>query len=259
MHAMRVTFLGTGTSQGVPQIACNCAVCISNDSRDKRTRSSIYVETPELSWVVDTGADFRAQCLREGIRRVDAALYTHAHSDHVLGFDDLRPFCQGGRELPLYGSAATLEQMARVFAFAFEPGLRIPGYVNPLPNVVEGEFMLGQIRVLPLDLPHGRVTSTGYLFLKGGEPLLAYLTDCNAVPPQVERAVAGVRHLVLDALRKRPHPTHLSVGEALEVIGRIGAGTAWLTHLCHEHSHQELEAELPADVRIAYDGLTLEI
>jgi phosphoribosyl 1,2-cyclic phosphate phosphodiesterase len=189
---------------------------------------------------------------------VDAALYTHAHSDHVLGFDDLRPFCQRGRALPLYGSAVTLEQMARIFAFAFEPGLRLPGYVHPLPNVVEGEFMLGEVRVLPLSLPHGRVTSTGYLFTRDGEPLLAYLTDCNAVPLEVQRAVAGVRHLVLDALRKRPHPTHLSVGEALEVIERVGAGASWLTHLCHDHSHEDLEGELPAGVRVAYDGLRLE-
>jgi phosphoribosyl 1,2-cyclic phosphate phosphodiesterase len=186
-------------------------------------------------------------------------LYTHAHSDHVLGFDDLRPFCRSSRPIPLYGSAATLGQLARIFAFAFDPELRAPTYVNPLPNIVEGEFSLGQLRVVPLNLPHGRVTSTGYLFLRAGEPLLAYLTDCNAVPGEVERAVTGVKHLVIDALRKRPHPTHLSVGEALEVIERVGAESSWLTHLCHEHAHEELEAELPLGVRIAYDGLKLEI
>jgi phosphoribosyl 1,2-cyclic phosphate phosphodiesterase len=259
MQALRVTFLGTGTSQGVPLIGCECAVCLSPDMRDKRTRCSLYVQSPELSWVVDTGADFRSQCLREGIRRVDAALYTHAHTDHVLGFDDLRPFCQPDRPLPLYGSAGTLGQLAQMFAFAFDPGLRVPGYVNPSPNVVEGEFALGEIRVLPLELPHGRIRSTGYLFSRGGEPLLAYLTDCKTVPVEVERAVAGVRHLVLDALRKRPHPTHLSIGEALEVVERVGAGSSWLTHLCHEHAHGELEAELPAGVRVAYDGLKLEM
>lgn len=259
MQVLRVTFLGTGTSQGVPLIGCECAVCLSPDMRDKRTRCSLYVQSPELSWVVDTGADFRSQCLREGIRRVDAALYTHAHTDHVLGFDDLRPFCQPDRPLPLYGSAATLSQLAQMFAFAFDPGLRVPGYVNPCPNVVEGEFALGEIRVLPLELPHGRIRSTGYLFSRGGKPLLAYLTDCKTVPVEVERAVAGVRHLVLDALRKRPHPTHLSISEALEVVERVGAGSSWLTHLCHEHAHGELEAELPAGVRVAYDGLKLEM
>jgi phosphoribosyl 1,2-cyclic phosphate phosphodiesterase len=259
MDALRVTFLGTGTSQGVPRIGCKCAVCVSNDPRDGRTRCSIYLESPGLSWVVDTGADFRTQCLREGVLKVDAVLYTHAHTDHVLGFDDLRPFCQVDRPLPLFGSAATLGQLAQMFAFAFDPAFRVPGYVHPQPNVVNGEFFLGEFSVLPLPLPHGRTTSTGYLFRRDGVPLLAYLTDCKTVPAEVEGAVVGVRHLVLDALRKRPHPTHMSVSDALEVAARVGAGTSWLTHLCHDHLHAELEAELPRGVRVAYDGLRLEI
>ncbi len=209
--------------------------------------------------MVDTGADFRTQCLREGVRKVDAALYTHAHTDHVLGFDDLRPFCRLDRPMPLYGSELTLGQLARMFSFAFNPADRIPGYVHPLPKVVEGEFELGGFRVLPLTLPHGRTVSTGYLFSRGKDRLLAYLTDCKTVPPEVVEAVYGVRHLVLDALRKRPHPTHLSIEEALEVVARAGAGTSWLTHLCHDHLHAELEAELPPGVRVAYDGLKFGI
>lgn len=256
---MRVTFLGTGTSQGVPRIGCGCAVCVSPDPRDRRTRCSIYLESRELSWVVDTGADFRTQCLREGVLKVDAALYTHAHTDHVLGFDDLRPFCHVDRPLPLFGSAATLGQLAQMFAFAFDPAIRVPGYVHPQPNVVEGEFALGEVSVLPLPLPHGRTISTGYLFRRGAVPLLAYLTDCKTVPPEVVEAVVGVRHLVIDALRKKPHPTHLSIGEALEVVERVGAGSSWLTHLCHDHRHEELEAELPPGVRVAYDGLRFEM
>ena len=259
MDALRVTFLGTGTSQGVPRIGCRCPVCVSPDFRDTRTRCSLFVESPGLNLVVDTGADFRTQCLRERVLKVDAVLYTHAHTDHVLGFDDLRPFCQMDRPLPLYGSAATLGQLAQMFAFAFDPAVRVPGYVYPQPNVVAGEFALGEISVLPLPLPHGRTTSTGYLFRRGEVPLLAYLTDCKTVPAEVEAAVTGVRHLVIDALRKRPHPTHLSVSEALEVVGRIGAGNSWLTHLCHDHLHGDLEAELPAGVRVAYDGLRLDI
>lgn len=259
MSKLRVTFLGTGTSQGVPRIGCECAVCTSKDPRDVRTRCSLYVETSDASWIVDTGADFRTQCLRAGVKRVDAAVFTHAHADHIMGFDDLRPFCEVGGVLPVYGSLETLSSLAQTFKYAFDPGKRTPGYLHPDPRVVDGAFSLGEVQLTPLKLPHGRTISFGYLMRVGGEPLFAYLTDCKTVPEEVEREVAGVRHLVIDALRERPHPTHLSTGEALEVIARIRPGSAWLTHLCHEHLHAELEARLPAGVRIAYDGLVLEM
>jgi phosphoribosyl 1,2-cyclic phosphate phosphodiesterase len=208
---------------------------------------------------VDTGADFRTQCLREKIKRVDAAIFTHAHADHVMGFDDLRPFCKFGGMLPVYGSAETLDQLAETFKYAFNPGVRTPGYLHPDPIVVDGVFTLGEVELTPLRLPHGRTVSFGYLMKVGGAPLFAYLTDCKSVPEDVQQEVAGVRHLVIDALRERPHPTHLSVGEALEVVARVKPGSAWLTHLCHEHLHGELEARLPEGVRIAYDGLVLEM
>jgi len=259
MSKMRVTFLGTGTSQGVPRIGCSCSVCASPDPRDSRTRCSLYIQTPEFSWVVDTGADFRTQCLRAGVKRVDAALFTHAHADHVMGFDDLRPFCAHGKQLPIYGSADTLDQLASTFEYAFKPAVRFPGYIHPKPVVVTGCFELGAVQITPLKLPHGRTESLGYLMRVEGEPLFAYLTDCKTVPEEVEAEVAGVRHLVIDALRERPHPTHLSTGEALEVIARVAPGSAWLTHLCHDHAHAELEARLPLGVRVAYDGLVLDL
>ncbi len=259
MPKLRVTFLGTGTSQGVPRIGCDCEVCASTDPRDTRTRCSIYMETPEASLVVDTGADFRAQCLREKIRRVDAVLYTHAHTDHIMGFDDLRPFCRQGETIPVYGSEATLTQLADVFAFAFRPPVRVPGYVHPEANIVTGEFAFGGVEIIPLPLPHGRTISTGYLLRVKGELLFAYLTDCKTVPAEVEQAVRGVRHLVIDALRERSHATHLSFSEAVEVIERVQPEQAWLTHLCHEHSHSEIEERLPSKVRVAFDGLVLEM
>ena len=259
MSILRLTFLGTGTSQGVPLIGCACEVCVSGDPRDKRTRSSVFLEAGATQWVIDTGTDFRAQCLRHGVSRLDAVLYTHAHTDHILGFDDLRPFCAGGRSMPLYGSAETLEQLSRVFAFAFEPELRFPTYVNPDPRVVSGSFDLAGLQVTPLPLPHGRTTCFGYLFESAGRPLLAYLTDCKRVPEEVEERIRGVRHLVVDALRKREHPTHMSIAEALEVVERVRPGRTWFTHLCHDHLHADLEEELPVGVRVAFDGLVLEI
>jgi len=212
-----------------------------------------------MSWVVDTGADFRTQCLREGVKRVDAAVFTHAHADHVMGFDDLRPFCRLGASLPVYGSADTLTQLAKVFSFAFEPDLRVPGYLHPEPRVVEGSFMLGAVELTPLSLPHGRTISQGYLMKVEGKSLFAYLTDCKTVPEEVQAAVQGVDCLVLDALRERSHPTHQSVSEAVAVSARIKPKQTWLTHLCHEHLHRDLDAGLPEGVKVAYDGMEVEI
>jgi phosphoribosyl 1,2-cyclic phosphate phosphodiesterase len=254
---LTITFLGTGTSQGVPVIGCDCAVCHSTDPRDKRLRSSIYVETPEAAFVVDTGTDFRAQCLRENVRRLEAAVFTHSHTDHIMGFDDLRPFCPGGRPIPIYGSYETLRDLERVYLFAFNGENRFPGYVHPVPHTVDGPFFLGETELTPLPVPHGRATVFGYLFTRRGERLAAYLSDCKAVPDPVIERIRGVRHLIVDALRRKPHPTHMSVDEALAVAAQVKPGQTWFTHLSHELMHAELEADLPGDVRIAFDGLKL--
>jgi phosphoribosyl 1,2-cyclic phosphate phosphodiesterase len=259
MAALSITFLGTGTSQGVPVIGCDCRVCTSPDPRDQRTRASIYVSTPECAWVVDTGPDFRAQALRERIRRVDAVVYTHSHTDHVMGFDDLRPFCFGGHDLPIYASAETMDDLARVFVFAFNGENRWPGYVRPVPHIIDGDFTLGATTLTPLPVEHGRTRVNGYLFTRDGVPLAAYLSDCKVVPPAVVERIAGVRHLIVDALRHKSHPTHMSVGEALALAEKVQPEQTWLTHLCHELMHAELEPTLPPHARIAQDGLRLEI
>ena len=261
MADFQVTFLGTGTSQGVPMIACSCPVCSSPDPRDNRTRSSLYIETPECSFVVDTGPDFRAQCLREKVTRVDAVILTHAHTDHLMGFDDLRRFCdlQPDNRMPIYASADTMEDLKRVFKFAFDGTAKFPGYIRPEPHVVTGPFQLGETRITPLPVPHGRITVNGYLFERHGQRLFAYLSDCKLVPPEVRSQIAGVEALSLDALRHRPHPTHMSLDEALETAAAVGAGQSWLTHLCHDLGHVETTKLLPANVHVAYDGLKLSL
>jgi phosphoribosyl 1,2-cyclic phosphate phosphodiesterase len=259
MSELTLTFLGTGTSMGVPVVGCDCAVCTSTDPRDRRSRSSIHVQTPEATWVVDTGPDFRMQCLREKIHALDAAIYTHAHTDHIMGFDDLRPFCFGSREIPVYASAETMTALQRVYQFAFNGENKWPGYIRPEPRLVEGPFFLGETEIVPLAVPHGRTTVNGYLFSRKEVRLAAYFSDCKTVPDAAIERVAGVRHLIVDALRHREHPTHMSVKEALAVAAKVGASQTWFTHLSHELGHAETEATLPPAVRIAYDGLKLEI
>lgn len=257
--ALALTFLGTGTSQGVPMIRCDCAVCRSTDPRDNRTRASIYLETPELSFVVDTGTDFRTQALRENIWQVDAAVFTHSHTDHMMGFDDLRRFAapRGGR-MPVYASAETMADLQRVYAFAFETVSPWPGYLKPEPHIVCGPFSLGKTLLTPLPVPHGSSETYGYLFSREGAKLVAYLSDCSEVPDEIARKIAGVPVLIIDALREKPHPTHLSVAQALEVAQRVQPGRTLFTHICHELP-QAAEAGLPENVGLAYDGLKLRI
>lgn len=257
--SLRVTFLGTGTSQGVPMVGCGCQVCRSADERDRRSRCSLYMETDEAAWVIDTGPDFRTQCLRWGVSRVDAALFTHPHTDHIMGFDDLRPFSSGGRSIDVFGSTSTLDVLARVFSFAFSAETRFPGYLHPVRRDVSSAFEMGGLRVDPVWLPHGRMVTTGYIFSRQGRRLFAYMTDCSEVPEEAVRLAAGAEHIVVDGLREREHPTHMTYDEACESLNRMGAGTGWLTHLCHDFRHVEVESRLPDGVRVAYDGLVLEI
>ena len=255
---LTITFLGTGTSQGVPMVACPCPVCASTDPRDNRTRSSIYLSTPDFAWVIDTGPDFRTQCLREKILRMDAVVYTHSHTDHLMGFDDLRPFCGGGKELPVYASPETMADLRRVFSFAFTLERLVPGYVKPEPHLIDGPFELGGILLTPLPLKHGRTIVNGYLFECAGRKLAAYLSDCKEAPDHVVERIHGVEVLIIDALRYREHPTHLSVSEALALAARVAPGQTWFTHICHDLEHASTEAALPPGTRLAFDGLKLE-
>ena len=261
MPDLHITFLGTGTSQGVPMIGCHCPVCSSSDPRDSRTRSSVFVRTPEAAFVVDTGPDFRQQCLRENLSWLDAVVYTHPHTDHIMGFDDLRRFCdlQPTGKLPIYASPHTMADIQRVFRFAFDENVRFPGYIHPVPHLVKGPFRIGETELTPLPVPHGSITVNGYLFSRGGRKLFAYLSDCKAVPAEVRAQIAGVEALALDALRFRPHPTHMSLGEALEVSAAVRPRRTYLTHLCHDLGHVETQKIVPEGVYVAYDGLQIEL
>ncbi len=242
-------------------IGCDCPVCLSADPRDKRTRSSIYVETPEAAWVVDTGPEFRLQCLREGVRRMDAVVYTHGHTDHMMGFDDLRRFCEGGRWLPIYAGPETMDDLKRIFAFAFNGQNIFPGYVLPEARVIAPfePFQIGATTLTALPVQHGRAKVYGYLLERGGSPLAAYLSDCKEVGEAVVERIRGVPVLIVDALRQRSHPTHMNIAEALELVARVRPGATWFTHLCHELGHAATQATLPPDVCIAYDGLKLDL
>ena len=256
---MKLTFLGTGTSFGVPQIGCHCAVCRSPDPRDKRNRVGAAIETDGGAVVlVDTPPELRLQLLRADIDRVDAVLYTHGHADHTHGIDDLRAItAQRDIHLPMYGAADTLADLSRKFAYIFDDDIRpLPGTTKPqgraIPIAAGETVRIADVDVTAVPVPHGPVTVFAYRIGP-----LAYVTDAKSLPDDAVALLRGARVLVLNALFRRPHPSHLSLPEALQAAEAVGAERTYLTHLTHDNFHADLEAELPSGIAPAYDGLTI--
>ncbi|MBA3776487.1 MAG: MBL fold metallo-hydrolase [Betaproteobacteria bacterium] len=258
---MKLTFLGTGTSFGVPQIGCGCDVCRSPDPRDRRTRVGAVVETNGgTRLLLDTPPELRLQLIACGIETVDAVFFTHAHADHIHGIDDLRAVTvRRAGPLPMYGSEGTLQHLAQRFPYIFDGSMRpLPGTSKPEGDariIRDNESVtIGDATVTAIAVPHGPFNVFAYRIGP-----LAYVTDAKSIPYSAADSLRGARVLVINALWRGEHPTHLSISEAIKVAGLIGADRTFLTHLTHDNRHADLEAELPRGISPAFDGLTVRI
>jgi phosphoribosyl 1,2-cyclic phosphate phosphodiesterase len=253
---LSITFLGTGTSQGIPMIASNHPVCLSKNLKDKRLRSSILVSWDDVSYTVDCGLDFRQQMLRENIQSLDGVFFTHEHADHIGGLDDLRPFCYKIGEMPIYLNQRTLESLEKRFEYIFSLENKYPGAPSVLPNVVhKNSFVVNGLAVTPIEVFHGNLPITAYRF---GD--VAYLTDVKSVSEEEKQKLQNLDVLIVNALRIEKHPTHFNLEEALEFVADVRPKKAFFTHISHRLGfHDEVSKSLPDNVSIAYDGLKITV
>ena len=256
---MNLLFLGTGTSVGIPMIGCHCDVCRSEDPRNTRRRSSLYVSTDETAFVIDTPPDFRQQMLDYRIERCHAVLFTHSHADHIFGFDDIRRFNTIHQcVLPAYAEAETLAGIRHVFNYIDNKPSSTGLYraqINFIP--IQEAFSVGDVHITPLKVEHG-AAMTGFLLEHNGVRV-GYIPDCSRLPPETIGQLAGVDVMILDCLRYRAHPAHLNLEQSLAYLSQINAKRSYLIHLCHDVDHATLEADLPANIRVSYDGLRLDV
>ncbi|MBM4084646.1 MAG: MBL fold metallo-hydrolase [Planctomycetes bacterium] len=252
---MRIIFLGTGTSHGVPVVGCDCAVCKSPNPKNRRTRTSILISENGRNVLVDASVELRLQCLQNDVRRVDAVLLTHGHADHIFGLDDLRIFNSRQKAvIPVYGSEQTLGIVRKAFSYVFEETQIGGGKPQFTLNPVSGRFRVCDVDVEAIEVFHGRLPVTAYRFGP-----FAYVTDVNSIPPESFERMRGLDTLVLDALRYRPHSTHFCLDESLRVVAELKPRRAYFTHMAHDLEHDATNAKLPTNVELAYDGLMLEI
>ncbi|MBQ5403964.1 MAG: MBL fold metallo-hydrolase [Bacteroidales bacterium] len=253
---MKITFLGTGTSMGVPIIGCKCRVCLSDNPKDKRFRSSVFIETDNKNFIIDTGPDFRIECLNNGVERIDAILITHIHRDHLSGLDDIRPFCYQQKEfIPIYASNSVCKQIRKDFAYCFGEN-RYPGVPDiELHEISDKDFEVLGTSITPIKIMHAKLEVTAFRFGK-----FTYITDASYIPEESVKKILGTEYLVVNALRKEPHPSHFTLSQALDLIERVKPKQAFLTHIGHTLGpYDEVQNALPKNVTLAYDGLKLEI
>lgn len=255
---MQLTFLGTGTSQGIPMIGCRCPVCRSGDPHDRRARCSAAVRlSGGRVLLIDTSPELRVSALAIGLDRVDAVLYSHGHADHVMGMDDLRSFNQlQGSVIDCYGDSRTIDAVRRAFYYAEVPpgGQRLPDRPGVTFHVIDGPFEAAGQPIAPVPLPHASGVSMGYRIGR-----LAYCTDCSGVPDSALPLLSGLDVLVLGMLRRRPHPAHMSLDQAMAAADRIGARQTWFIHMSHDIAHEATNRSLPPNRQLAYDGQVVEV
>ena len=249
---LKITFLGSGTSSGVPMIACECNVCSSPDKKDKRLRASILVESATTTIVIDTTPDFRYQMLRANVKKLDAVLFTHPHKDHIAGLDDIRAFNFSSQQrMAVYANSLTEEALKREFSYAFSDK-KYPGIPEINLNTITQEpFIIGDIPIIPIQVWHLKMPVLGYRFGK-----FTYITDANKIDEQEKNKIRGSEVIVLNALRKQQHISHYNLAEAIELVQELQIPTAYFTHISHQLGrHAEIENELPENVHLAYDKL----
>jgi phosphoribosyl 1,2-cyclic phosphate phosphodiesterase len=253
---LKITFLGTGTSQGIPMVASKDPVCLSSDPKDKRLRSSILISWDNISFVIDCGPDFRQQMLRENVQLINGVLFTHEHADHTAGLDDLRPFCYKIGEMPIYLNKKTLENLELRFQYIFKKENRYPGAPSVLPKVVGySSFFIDDILVTPIEVMHGNLPVTAYRVYD-----FAYLTDVKSITKSEKEKLRNLDVLVINALRIEEHPTHFNLQEALDFVSELQPKKAYFTHISHKLGfHAEISKNLPENVFLAYDGLKISV